>query len=162
MFGEDTTRGLGIKDSDDRPVVGFVDADQTAARQDRAGESAKNLHCSYLDRLSMREVKRADQSIEELSARGAPTPRAGGQPRCSIRPQASFSVTVRLKTRQAAVESGSTQKYPRRSNWYRVPGSAVLTLGSTRAWVRTSSDAGLRSDTKSPSAPGDSLVKRRS
>ena len=31
--------------------------------------------------------------------------------------QASFSVTVRLNTSFAAVESASTQKYPRRSNW---------------------------------------------
>ena len=35
----------------------------------------------------------------------------------SIFAQVSRSVTVRLKTSRSDVESGSTQKYPNRSNW---------------------------------------------
>jgi len=35
----------------------------------------------------------------------------------AMRAHASFNVTVRLKTIASGVESGSTQKYPRRSNW---------------------------------------------
>ncbi len=35
----------------------------------------------------------------------------------SIFAQVSFSATVRLKTGLLGVESGSAQKYPRRSNW---------------------------------------------
>jgi hypothetical protein len=42
----------------------------------------------------------------------------------------SRSVIVRLNTGLSGVESGSTQKYPNRSNWYTVPGAAPFTLGS--------------------------------
>ncbi len=41
----------------------------------------------------------------------------GCLPRFSILAKVSLSVTVRLKTGFPGVESGSTQKYPRRSNW---------------------------------------------
>ena len=41
----------------------------------------------------------------------------GCLPRFSILANVSLSVTVRLKTGLPGVESGSTQKYPRRSNW---------------------------------------------
>ena len=50
----------------------------------------------------------------------------------SIFAQLSFNVTVRLKTSFSGVESRlSTQKYPSRSNWYRLPGAAAFRLGST-------------------------------
>ena len=62
----------------------------------------------------------------------------------SILAQASFSDTVRLKIGASAVESRSVQKYPRRSNWYRVPGVVCRKLGSTRQVVIRSNEAGFR------------------
>src|SRR5690606_15314804 len=49
----------------------------------------------------------------------------------SIFAQVSFRFTVRLRTGFSVVESLSTQKYPRRSNWKREPTSAVVRSGST-------------------------------
>ena len=43
--------------------------------------------------------------------------------------QASLSDTVRLNIRVPEVESESVQKYPRRSNWYRVPGHCLPQAG---------------------------------
>lgn len=62
----------------------------------------------------------------------------------SIFAQASLSDTVRLNIGASAVESGSVQKYPRRSNWYRVPGAVRRKLGSTRQSVIRSNEVGLR------------------
>src|SRR5271157_764007 len=64
--------------------------------------------------------------------------------RFSIFAQVSSSGTVRLKNSAPGFESGSTQKYPSRSNWQRSPGFALASDGSSLAFVNTSSDPGLR------------------
>jgi len=51
--------------------------------------------------------------------------------RASILAQVSLSPTVRLKTRCPGLVSGSTQKYPIRSNWKRSPTRASRSRGST-------------------------------
>src|SRR5205814_1943857 len=62
----------------------------------------------------------------------------------SILAHVSRSDTVRLKTSAPGRESGSTQKYPMRSNWNRLPGDADARLGSAWHERRTSSECGLR------------------
>ena len=58
--------------------------------------------------------------------------------------QVSFSGSVRLKIFLPSVESGSTQKYPTRSNWKRSPGLAPASEGSNLASLTISSELGLR------------------
>src|ERR1700686_4355056 len=67
----------------------------------------------------------------------------------SILAQVSFRATVRLKTGFPGAESGSTQKYPSRSNWKRLPAVALASDGSSLASVRISSEFGLRFAVKS-------------
>jgi len=70
---------------------------------------------------------------------------------------------VRLKTGFPGAESGSTQKYPSRSNWNCAPAAAPARDGSTKQPVRISREAGFRNDFQSvPSPPpyGSAAVKR--
>src|SRR2546425_8357371 len=67
----------------------------------------------------------------------------------SILAQVSFSATVRLNTGLPEVESGSAQKYPRRSNWQRVPAEMLASKGSAFAATTTSSEFGFRFEMKS-------------
>ena len=62
----------------------------------------------------------------------------------SILAHVSRSVTARLNTNFPGVESRSTQKYPRRSNWNVLPTAEPATDGSSLLPVRTSSDFGFR------------------
>src|SRR5271157_4247179 len=83
--------------------------------------------------------------------------------RFSIFAQVSRNGTVRLKTSAPGFESGSTQKYPSRSNWQRSPGFALASDGSSLAFVNTSSDLGLRlavNSCPSGTSVGSSLVNR--
>src|SRR6478672_973955 len=77
----------------------------------------------------------------------------------SIFAQASLSVTVRLKTSAPGAESESTQKYPCRSNWKRLPAAAVAKLGSTLQTVSTSSELGFNIVVKSSTPPGSGTEK---
>src|SRR5687767_463159 len=58
--------------------------------------------------------------------------------------QESFSDTARLNTSLPSFESGSTLKYPSRSNWNLSPAAAPRTLGSTFASPMTSRLLGFR------------------
>src|SRR4051794_26784582 len=84
-----------------------------------------------------------DLAPEDVPAAGSGPDAPCGYPLLSILAQVSFKLTVRLKTGRPGVASGSTQKYPRRSNWYREPGAGAATLGSTLQPVSTRSDCGL-------------------
>jgi hypothetical protein len=96
----------GIRTSDVAWLYGYLgritDA-QLRAALDASGashEDAATFARALRDRIA--QLGRACGAITS-----APTE---PYPRCSIRPQASLSVTVRLKTRRRGVESGSTQK----------------------------------------------------
>src|SRR5439155_5781001 len=84
---------------------------------------------------------------------------------CSILAHVSLSDTVRLKTSAPGRESRSTQKYPIRSNWNRLPGDADARLGSAWHERSTSSECGLtfsRNVWPSGAPSGSSTAKRRS
>src|SRR3990172_9987855 len=62
----------------------------------------------------------------------------------SILAHASRKPTARLKTMEPPAESGSTQKYPKRSNWWRLPAFAPERLGSRRQSFTTVSESGFK------------------
>ena len=64
-----------------------------------------------------------------------------------------------VERRRSGVAAESRQKCRRLSNWTGSPGRAAARAGSTRASLKVSSEFGLRSAMKSPSAPGSGRVK---
>src|SRR5215469_17260229 len=68
----------------------------------------------------------------------------------SIFAHVSFSGKVRLNTSFSAVESGSRQKYPTRSNWYGAPTFASASESSNFASATTSRELGFTLSRKLP------------
>src|SRR5262245_53428658 len=91
-----------------------------------------NLQRTLLERVLRNEIFHSDQ------------------PRCSIFAHVSRSDTVRLKTRPLDEESGSTQKYPSRSNCRRSGTRANATLGSALHSRSDSSEFGFKASMNVP------------
>src|SRR5262245_32801923 len=150
LVHRDLVRDLERHGHDGTRVVG-----ERRVRHENQMRAALQARDDFRSRLLARKL--AEVLLDVLNLQRALLERVLGneifhsnQPRCSIFAHVSRSDTVRLKTRPLAEESGSTQKYPSRSNCSRSGTRANATLGSALHSRSDSSEFGFKASMNVP------------